>query len=82
MFEPIRGDLEKVEREFVRHLESQVALIPTIGHYIQQGGGKRNEPANVVYVAETIASLRGVDVTTIGEAARANFARLFQPGYD
>jgi TatD DNase family protein len=44
--------------------------------------GKRNEPANVVYVAETIATLRGVDVTTIGEAARVNFARLFQPGYD
>jgi len=44
--------------------------------------GKRNEPANVVHVAETIASLRGVDATTIGEAARANFARLFQPGYD
>ena len=44
--------------------------------------GKRNEPANVVHVAETIATLRGVDVTTIGEAARANFARLFQPGYD
>jgi len=45
MFEPIREDLEKVEREFVRHLESQVALIPTIGHYIQQGGGKRIRPA-------------------------------------
>ncbi|HXD20679.1 MAG TPA: polyprenyl synthetase family protein [Vicinamibacterales bacterium] len=45
MFEPIRGDLEKVEREFVRHLESQVPLIPTIGHYIQQGGGKRIRPA-------------------------------------
>jgi len=44
--------------------------------------GKRNEPANVVYVAETVAALRGVDVATIGEAARANFARLFQPGYD
>ena len=44
--------------------------------------GTRNEPANVVYVAETIASLRGVDVATIGEAARANFSRLFQPGYD
>jgi TatD DNase family protein len=44
--------------------------------------GKRNEPANVVYVAETIAALRGIDVTAIGEAARANFARLFQPGYD
>src|SRR4029077_6589914 len=45
MFKPIREDLEKVEREFVRHLESQVALIPTIGHYIQQGGGKRIRPA-------------------------------------
>jgi octaprenyl-diphosphate synthase len=45
MFEPIRGDLEQVEREFVRHLESQVPLIPTIGHYIQQGGGKRIRPA-------------------------------------
>jgi TatD DNase family protein len=44
--------------------------------------GKRNEPANVVHVAETIAALRGVDVTAIGEAARVNFARLFQPGYD
>jgi TatD DNase family protein len=44
--------------------------------------GERNEPANVVHVAETIAALRGVDVTAIGEAARANFARLFQPGYD
>ena len=44
--------------------------------------GKRNEPANVVHVAATIATLRGVDVTAIGEAARVNFARLFQPGYD
>jgi len=44
--------------------------------------GKRNEPANVVHVAETIAALRGVDVTAIGETARVNFARLFQPGYD
>jgi octaprenyl-diphosphate synthase len=51
MFEPIRGDLEKVEREFVRHLESQVPLIPTIGHYIQQGGGKRIRPAVLLMAA-------------------------------
>ena len=44
--------------------------------------GKRNEPANLVYVAETIAALRGADVAVIGDAARVNFARLFQPGYD
>jgi octaprenyl-diphosphate synthase len=51
MFEPIRGDLEKVEREFVRHLESQVPLIPTIGHYIQKGGGKRIRPAVLLMAA-------------------------------
>lgn len=44
--------------------------------------GTRNEPANVVHVAETIAALRGVGAAAIGEAARANFARLFKPGYD
>ena len=51
LFEPIREDLEKVEREFVRHLESQVALIPTIGHYIQSGGGKRIRPAVLLMAA-------------------------------
>jgi len=51
LFDPIRGDLEQVEREFVRHLESQVALIPTIGHYIQQAGGKRIRPAVLLMAA-------------------------------
>ena len=41
--------------------------------------GKRNEPANVVRVAETVAMLRGSDVTAIGEAALHNFERLFNP---
>ena len=44
MFEPIREDLEKVETEFYRHVESQVDLIPKIGRYIQNGGGKRIVP--------------------------------------
>jgi TatD DNase family protein len=41
--------------------------------------GKRNEPANVVRVAETIAELRGATVDDIGAAARSNFERLFKP---
>ena len=45
IFEPIRGDLEKVDREFARHVQSQVDLIPKIGQYIQTGGGKRIRPA-------------------------------------
>src|SRR5678815_3664354 len=65
MFEPIRGDLEKVEREFVRHLESQVALIPTIGHYIQQGGGKRIRPA-VLLMAARMSGYTGEHAALFG----------------
>lgn len=41
--------------------------------------GKRNEPAHVVRVAETIAELRGAAPDDIGRAARANFEKLFKP---
>lgn len=41
--------------------------------------GKRNEPAHVVRVAETVAALRGVSVTDVAETSRANFERLFAP---
>ena len=36
IFEPIRADLELVDREFARHVESQVELIPQIGRYIRR----------------------------------------------
>lgn len=58
MFEPIRGDLRQVEREFARHVQSQVALIPTIGTYIQDGGGKRIRPA-VLLMAARMAGYSG-----------------------
>src|SRR5690242_7760015 len=45
IFEPIREDLEAVEQEFVRHIQSRVALIPEMGRYIQKSGGKRVRPA-------------------------------------
>ncbi len=51
MFEPIRDDLRKVEREFARHVQSQVAVIPAIGSYIQDGGGKRIRPAVLLMAA-------------------------------
>ena len=58
LFEPIRGDLREVEREFARHVQSQVALIPTIGNYIQDGGGKRIRPA-VLLMAARMAGFTG-----------------------
>ncbi len=41
--------------------------------------GKRNEPAYVGLVAETIAALRGASVAAISAAAVENFQRLFNP---
>jgi octaprenyl-diphosphate synthase len=51
IFEPIRADLELVDREFARHVQSQVELIPTIGKYIQTSGGKRVRPAVLLMAA-------------------------------
>jgi octaprenyl-diphosphate synthase len=45
IFEPILGDLERVEQEFLRHVESRVQVIPQIGRYLQTSGGKRIRPA-------------------------------------
>ena len=58
LFEPIREDLGEVEREFARHVQSQVALIPTIGDYIRNGGGKRIRPA-VLLMAARMAGYTG-----------------------
>lgn len=51
LFEPIRGDLIKVEEAYAEHLQSRVDLIPRIGRYIQAGGGKRVRPAVLLMAA-------------------------------
>jgi len=51
IFEPIRADLEKVNVEFARQIDSQVDLIPRIGRYIQTSGGKRVRPALLLMAA-------------------------------
>ena len=58
IFEPIRADLEKVDREFARHVQSQVELIPRIGEYIQTSGGKRIRPA-VLLMASRLSGYTG-----------------------
>ena len=45
LFEPVREDLEAVEREFARQVQSQVHVIPEIGNYLLKSGGKRVRPA-------------------------------------
>ena len=58
IFEPIRDDLERVEQEFARHIQSRVALIPEMGKYIQKSGGKRVRPA-VLLMAARLAGYTG-----------------------
>jgi octaprenyl-diphosphate synthase len=58
LFEPIREDLDAVEQEFVRHIQSRVALIPEMGRYIQKSGGKRVRPA-VLLMAARLSGYEG-----------------------
>jgi octaprenyl-diphosphate synthase len=58
IFEPIRADLEKVDEEFARHVQSKVELIPQIGQYIRTSGGKRIRPA-VLLMASRLAGYQG-----------------------
>jgi octaprenyl-diphosphate synthase len=58
IFDPIRADLEKVDHEFGRHVQSQVDLIPKIGKYIQTSGGKRMRPA-VLLMAARLSGYQG-----------------------
>jgi octaprenyl-diphosphate synthase len=58
IFEPIRDDLEQVNREFDRHVQSHVDVIPQIGRYIQSSGGKRIRPA-VLLMAARLAGYTG-----------------------
>ena len=58
IFEPIRADLDRVDEEFGRHVQSRVALIPQIGQYIRTSGGKRMRPA-VLLMASRLAGYTG-----------------------
>jgi octaprenyl-diphosphate synthase len=58
MFEPVRADLEAVEREFERQVQSKVGIIPEIGRYIQTSGGKRVRPA-VLLMAARLCGYQG-----------------------
>ena len=51
IFEPIQDELEAVEGAYARHVQSRVELIPEIGRYIQNSGGKRVRPAVLLMAA-------------------------------
>ena len=58
ILEPVRDELTRVEREFARHLESRIDVIPEMGRYLQMSGGKRVRPA-VLLMAARLCGYRG-----------------------
>lgn len=72
LFEPIRSDLREVEREFERHVQSQVSVIPAIGSYIKDGGGKRIRPA-VLLMAARMAGTPSSDTRGVSYASVIEF---------
>ena len=68
-------------RDVAQRLPLDRMLIETDAPYLAPvpHRGKTNQPAYVKHVAQRIADLRGVPLTTIEEATSANFATLFTP---
>jgi TatD DNase family protein len=66
-------------RDVARELPLDSLLIETDSPFLAPQGrrGKRNEPANVVEVARTLASVRDLTVDEIAACTAANFRRLF-----
>lgn len=66
-------------RDALRAVPLERLLIETDSPYLAPvpHRGKRNEPALVVHVAEAIARVKGVDVTTVLQYSTHNFYRLY-----
>ena len=66
-------------RETVKKIPIENILIETDSPYLAPvpNRGKLNEPANVVFVAEKIAELKGVAVEKVAEITTNNFFTLF-----
>jgi TatD DNase family protein len=69
-------------RDVARELPLEKMLIETDSPFLAPQGrrGKRNEPAFVVEVAQTLANVRNLPADEVAAATAANFRRLFRLG--
>src|SRR5512137_1749837 len=58
VYQLFEEDLKGVERQFEENLRSEVSLIPTIGRYILESGGKRVRPL-LLLLASRLCGYRG-----------------------
>jgi TatD DNase family protein len=66
-------------RDVAREIPLDRMLVETDSPFLapQSRRGKRNEPAYVVEVAQTIGNVRNLPPTEVGEMTSANFRRFF-----
>ncbi len=76
---PLTFPQNTVLRETVKNLPMDRILIETDCPYLspQEKRGKRNEPANLVFIAEGLARLRGFSREEVARATTINAKRLF-----
>jgi len=66
-------------QNLVKHIPLDKMLIETDAPYLTPAPhrGKPNEPANVYYVAEKVAALKGISIEKVAEVTTQNYASLF-----
>lgn len=70
--------------EVVKNCPLDRLLIETDSPYLtpEPRRGKTNEPANVFFVAEKVAALRGMDIEEVGEITTANACKFYGVSLD
>ena len=76
---PVTFKNAKTPKEVAKNVDLERLLIETDSPYLapEPVRGKRNEPKNVNYVAEMIASLRGMTKEEVVDITRKNALKLF-----
>jgi TatD DNase family protein len=76
---PITFSNARKAKEVAKEIPLENLLIETDGPYLTPVPfrGKRNEPAYVRYVAQEIASIKGISFEEVAETTSGNFKRLF-----
>lgn len=63
VLEPVRPELERIEKKFRAELISPVPAVTTIGKYLQVSGGKRLRPALLLLSAKALGEVSSSTIT-------------------
>jgi len=66
VYEMVSKDLEAVEKELARNIQSEVSLIPTLGKHILNSGGKRFRPLILILSARFCGYLGNDHISLAG----------------